>query len=391
MFEWKSWLGFGAAIGIALVAAVIVIAITALIVRVSSRNRQWGRVLTSRSRHPYRLLLIVIALWVAANATLPVRTRWHAIDHGFQIVVILLATWFAAALVSFSLGMAMGRYRIDVPENRLRRRLQTQLIIVRRLSSVIIVIIGIASVMLTFPGVQAVGASVLASAGVVSVIAGLAAQSTLGNVFAGVQLAFNDALRVDDVVVVQKEWGRIEEITLTYVVVHIWDDRRLVLPSTYFTTTPFENWTRHSSELLGSIDFDLDWRVSPSRMRERLAEVLAHTALWDKRASVLQVTDAVGGFVHVRILVTAVDAPTLFDLRCYVREEMVEWLHSADPAGIPRTRVQLVEDQQKPRKKSEPKEDTGGLFTGTPEAQERASQFTDSITVIDPTRGPESS
>ncbi|MES2169670.1 MAG: mechanosensitive ion channel family protein, partial [Actinomycetota bacterium] len=244
------------------------------------------------------------------------------------------------------------------------------------------VIVGVASILLTFPGVQAVGTSVLASAGVVSIIAGLAAQSTLANLFAGVQLAFNDALRVDDVVVVQQEWGRIEEITLTYVVVHIWDDRRLVLPSTHFTTTPFENWTRHSSELLGSVDFDLDWRVSPALMREQLDAVLAKTELWDKRASVLQVTDAVGGFVHVRVLVTAVDAPTLFDLRCHVREQLVEWLHSSEGIGIPRTRVEMVEEQPRAKKKAEPKPDTGGLFTGSAEAEERASQFTGAVPIV---------
>ncbi len=383
MFEWKSWLGFGIAVGIALLVALMVILISALVIRLSSRRREWGRILTSRSRHPYRLLLVVIGLWSASYLTLPVRTNWHAINHGFIVLTIAVATWFVAALVAFGLNMAMGHYHIDVPDNRLRRRLRTQLIIVRRLSTVVITLIGIASILLTFPGVQAVGTSVLASAGVVSIIAGLAAQSTLANVFAGVQLAFNDALRVDDVVVVEAQWGRIEEITLTYVVVHIWDDRRLVLPSTHFTTTPFENWTRHSSELLGSVDFDLDWHISPARMREELAKVLARTPLWDTRASILQVTDAVGGFVHVRILVTAVDAPTLFDLRCFVREQLVEWIHTKDPAGIPRTRVQMVDEQPQPRKKSEPRADTGGLFTGTPEAEERASQFTGSISVVD--------
>jgi small-conductance mechanosensitive channel len=385
VFDWKSYGGLAIASGIAIVAAFVVIVVTALIVRVASRHHNWGRVLASTARHPYRLLMLVIALWIAVTQTLPNETtadkaqQAHA-HHFFVIATIAVSTWFLAALVSFVLGLAMGRYRTDVPDNRLRRRLRTQLIIVRRLSTVVIVLIGISSILLTFPGVQAVGTSVLASAGVFSVVAGLAAQSTLGNVFAGVQLAFSDAIRVDDVVIAQGEWGKIEEITLTYVVVHIWDDRRLVLPSTYFTTTPFENWTRHSSELLGSIELDLDWRVSPSHMREQLDLILARTALWDKRASVLQVTDAVGGYVRIRILVTAVDAPTLFDLRCFVREQMVEWLHEKNPVALPRNRVQLVEQEARPtRKKGE--SDTGGLFTGTPEAEERASQFTSQIEV----------
>jgi len=187
------------------------------------------------------------------------------------------------------------------------------------------------------------------------------------------------------VVIAEGEWGRIEEITLTYVVVHIWDDRRMVLPSTYFTSTPFENWTRSSSELLGSIEIDLDWRVSPAAMRVELEKILARTNIWDGRASVLQVTDATAGMVRVRILVTAVDAPTLFDLRCFVREEMVEWLQSHDPAAIPRTRVQMVE--QEPRKKAKVVEKTHtdqvGLFTGSPEAEERATQLTSAIPIID--------
>ena len=211
----------------------------------------------------------------------------------------------------------------------------------------------------------------------------ISAQSTLANVFAGIQLAFSDAIRVDDVVIAEKEWGRIEEITLTYVVVHIWDDRRMVLPSTYFTSTPFENWTRSSSELLGSIEIDLDWRVSPVAMRAELERILARTEIWDGRASVLQVTDAVGGFVRVRILVTAVDAPTLFDLRCFVREQMVEWLQTQDPAAIPRTRVQMVDEQPRAEARTvSTATDSIGLFTGSTEAEERALSLTSTIDVI---------
>jgi small-conductance mechanosensitive channel len=386
MFDWKSWLGLGVAVVLALVAVGVASFVTSITLRQVANRREWPGVLRGQARHPYRLLLTVIAVWIAVHFTLPKALPLHTIDHGFLIAAIAVGTWFSSALVSFGIGMTMGRYRTDVPDNRLRRRLQTQLIVVRRLASVVIVIIGIASILLTFPGVQAVGASVLASAGVLSIVAGLAAQSALANVFAGVQLAFSDAIRVDDVVIADKEWGRIEEITLTYVVVRIWDDRRLVLPSTYFTTTPFENWTRHSSELLGSVEFDLDWRVSPTQMRERLDAILAGTQLWDGRTGVLQVTDAVGGFVRIRILVTAVDAPTLFDLRCHVREQMVEWLHTKDPAALPRTRIQTVEQEPRPRARaaSDTPTDQIGLFTGTPEAKQRASLFTGTVTVVDP-------
>jgi hypothetical protein len=196
--------------------------------------------------------------------------------------------------------------------------------------------------MLTFPAIQALGAGLLASAGLISIVAGLAAQTSLVNVFAGIQLAFTGAIRVDDVVVVQKEWGRIEEITLTYVVVHIWDDRRLILPSTYFTTTPFENWTRRQSEVMGTVEFDLDWRAPVEAMRAELKKVLADTPLWDNRVGVLQITDATAGFVRVRILVSAADSASLFDLRCLIREELVVFLQQNHPTALPHVRLESL-------------------------------------------------
>jgi small-conductance mechanosensitive channel len=385
MFDWHSWWGLAASIAIALAATLAVAVVTKLIVVAATKRREWPRALTTKARHPYRLLLAVVAVWIAVSFSMP-GMPW--VNHAFLIALIAVGGWFIGALVGFAIGLGMGRYRIDVPDNRVARRIQTQLAIVRRLAYAVIVIVSAGSILLTFDGVQAVGASVLASAGVVSIVAGLAAQSTLANVFAGVQLAFSDAIRVDDVVIVEKEWGRIEEITLTYVVVHIWDDRRLVLPSTYFTSTPFENWTRSSSELLGSVEIDLDWRVSPVAMRAELDKILKRTDIWDGRASVLQVTDATGGFVRVRILVTAVDAPTLFDLRCFIREEMVEWLQTQDPAAIPRTRVQMVEAEARAESKPVEKTHTDqiGLFTGSAEAEERASLLTSSIPIIRPDR-----
>ena len=386
MFDWHSWWGLAASVAIALAAAFAVAVVTRLVVVAATKRREWPRALTTKARHPYRLLLAVVAVWIAVSFSMP-GMDW--VNHAFLIALIAVGGWFIGALVGFAIGLGMGRYRIDVPDNRVARRIQTQLAIVRRLAYAVIVIVSLGSILLTFPGVQAVGASVLASAGIVSIVAGLAAQSTLANVFAGVQLAFSDAIRVDDVVIAEKEWGRIEEITLTYVVVHIWDDRRLVLPSTYFTSTPFENWTRSSSELLGSVEIDLDWRVSPVAMRAELDRILKRTNIWDGRASVLHVTDATGGFVRVRILVTAVDAPTLFDLRCFIREEMVEWLQMQDPAAIPRTRVQMV--QSEPRTESKPVEKTHtdqvGLFTGSAEAEERANLLTSSIPIIE-SNGP---
>jgi small-conductance mechanosensitive channel len=394
MFVWKSWPGLGAAVAIALVVALAAIVITALVTRAASKRREGAQMLLAKARHPYRLLVLDVGVWIAIAFTMPsenwgtIRYQvWQAnVNHAFLIVTIAISTWLVSALLGYGLSLAVARYEVSVPDNRVARRAQTQILIVRRLLVVIIVIVGIASVLLTFPGVQALGTSVLASAGVVSIIAGLAAQSTLSHVFAGVQLAFSDAIRVDDVVVVNTEWGRIEEITLTYVVVHIWDDRRLVVPSTYFTSNPFENWTRTSSQLLGEIDFDLDWRVSTAAMRTQLGVILKSTSNWDGRTQVLQVTDAIGGFVHVRILVSAKDSPTLFDLRCFVREAMVDWVQQQNPQTMPRTRISVTDEESQPRKKDSTKTDQIGLFTGD-DGGKRASEFTAPVPVVRNTPG----
>jgi small-conductance mechanosensitive channel len=374
----NDWIHFATVLGVALGAALAFLVIVATVARVAARRRDWPKALVSGARHPFRLFVVTIAVWVAVALAFPEPDWVSPIAHGLKIAAIALGAWFVGALVSFAIGVGQKRYRVDVPDNKVARRLQTQLAIVRRLAMVVITILAIGAILLTFPGVQAVGTSVLASAGVVSIVAGLAAQSTLANVFAGVQLAFSDAIRVDDVVIVEGEWGKIEEITLTYVVVHIWDDRRMVLPSTWFTSKPFQNWTRNTSELLGSVEFDLDWHVNIVDMRDELDRVLSRATIWDGRASVLQVTDAVGGLVRVRILVTAVDAPTLFDLRCFIREELLGWIQRQS-AGLPRQRVEIVEAVAKRR--AGPHTEPIGLFTGDIEAEQRAAQFTSSIPI----------
>ncbi|PSL39334.1 mechanosensitive ion channel-like protein [Labedella gwakjiensis] len=387
MSGWNPWLQYAIAVIVALVVALAVIVVTSLVVRVVSRRRPAALGLLTSARAPFRALVVVALLWIAsAVSVLATFDGWPLVSHALLIAVIVLASWLVGSLASFGLSQAAGRYRVDVADNRVARRVRTQIQMVRRLVLVVVVIVGASAVLMTFPEVRTVGASLLASAGVVSIIAGLAAQSTLGNVFAGVQLAFSDAIRVDDVVIVEGEWGLIEEITLTYVVVKIWDDRRLVVPSTYFTTTPFQNWTRRTSDLLGAIELDLDWRIEPRAMRLELDAILERSDLWDGRVKVLQVTDAVGGFVRVRVLVSARDAPTLFDLRCEVREDLVEWVHRHGADGIPKTRVVMGEDAPPPQVRTPEDTSTGahrGLFSGSPEAEERGLEFTQSIQVIE--------
>ena len=341
-----------------------------------------------RAKVPLRLTLCLIGVRVALALTTEDAPWRRTVDQVLLIALIAAAAWLVVAVLLIIESLMLTHYSVDVADNRRARRLRTQVLLARRVGVALVVILALGIALLTFPDVRALGAGILASAGLLSIVAGLAVQSSLVNVFAGVQLAFTDAIRVDDVVVVNKEWGRIEEITLTYVVVHIWDDRRLILPSTYFTTTPFENWTRRRSDVMGTVEFDLDWRAPVEAMRAELKTLLAGTDLWDERVGILQVTDATSGFVRVRILVSAADSASLFDLRCLIREELVRFLQQEHPQALPHLRWETVgsaQSQASPqrpqpqleahhRQPSDPHDSQ--LFTGSIEAVQRSRAFT---------------
>lgn len=325
---------------VAVVVALVIGQLIRLLVRRPARHHPVVADMSRRGHRPFQLALGLGAVALVLDRTAPGSDVPGALAHVVRLGVIAVIGWLVAVLAFVVEDLALARYRVDVADNRRARRVRTQVSILRRLTLVVVVVVGGASMLLTYPSARAAGTSLLASAGLLSVVAGLAAQTSLANVFAGLQLAFTDAMRVDDVVVVEREWGRIEEITLTYVVVHIWDDRRLVMPSTYFTTTPFENWTRRDADLLGTVEFDVDWTTPFDGMRDELARVVDGTPLWDGRVAIVQVTDAVSSFVHVRVLLSAPDAPTMFDLRCHVREALVRWLASEHPESLPHVRTE---------------------------------------------------
>jgi small-conductance mechanosensitive channel len=192
---------------------------------------------------------------------------------------------------------------------------------------------------MSFQDLRGVGQSLLASAGVAGIVVGLAAQATLGNWIAGIQLAFTDALRLDDVIVTAGEWGRVEELTLTHVVLHLWDERRLVLPTSYFTTTPFENWTRTEARVLGSVLLNVDFSVPMEELRAETLRLLEASALWDRVAWVVQVVDSTPTDMVVRVLASSPDASSSWDLRCEIREGLLRWLQASHPESLPRARV----------------------------------------------------
>ena len=385
-------------IAVVLGTAAIALLAVEVVHRIVRRLGRRSILLSELSEHihrPFQVAGTVFAVQVAVRFSTGygVGAPWRqGLLHLLVLAVIGSIAWLIAALLLAIEDTALARFRTDVPDNRHARRIKTQVVMLRRLTVAVIVVLTLGVMLMTFPTVRGVGASVLASAGVVGVVSALAAQSLLSNVFAGLQLAFSDAVRLDDVVVVEGEWGRIEELTLSYVVVHIWDDRRLILPTSYFTSKPFQNWTRTEAAVLGTAEFEVDWSVPIQEMREELRRVVEGTELWDGRTCVLQVTDAVGGLVRLRALVSAADAPRLWDLRCLVREHLVGWLRDRRPTALPRLRAEIGDaardlpwqrtERDRPRRRStggqptdqEPSEDAR-LFGGSADGDARNSAF----------------
>ncbi|WP_129718083.1 mechanosensitive ion channel family protein [Pedobacter sp. SYP-B3415] len=234
------------------------------------------------------------------------------------------------------------RYDLNKEDNLKERKVRTQLQFVRKFLVSLIVILTIAVVLLSFESMRKIGTGLLTGVGIGGIIIGFAAQKSLGNLLAGFQIAFTQPIRIDDVLVVEGEWGRVEEITLTYVVVSIWDQRRLILPITYFIEKPFQNWTRVSAQLLGTVFLYLDYDAPIAAMRDQLTEILTGHPLWDKRVNVVQVTDSKQDVIEVRLLLSARNSSQAFDLRCEVRERMIAFLREHYPESLPKTRADLA-------------------------------------------------
>jgi small-conductance mechanosensitive channel len=251
----------------------------------------------------------------------------------------------------------LSRHRMDAEDNLSARRIYTQVSVIRKIIVSTVVIIATGSILMLFDPVRQFGTSILASAGIAGVVLGFAAQKTLGNVLAGIQIALTQPLLIDDIVVVEGEFGQIEEITLTYVTVRTWDLRRLVLPITYFIEKPFQNWSRVSTELLGTVILYLDYQVPLGELRKELKRLLENNPKWDRRVCGLQVTDTKENTIVVRALVSGTDPGKTFDLRCEVREGLIEFLRRDYPESLPRVRnvdVDEPSESQRRKRKDDP-------------------------------------
>jgi small-conductance mechanosensitive channel len=298
--------------------------------------------LLHRTRPAARVLLPLLAV----HSALPLlraamsRDAEEAAERVLHVLLVGAVAWVLLALTRVLDDVVERRYDIDVADNLQARRVRTRVGLLRRVLVVAIVVLALGAMLMRFQGFRALGATLLASAGVVGIIVSIAAQRPLGNIVAGVQLALSQPIRVGDAVVIENEWGTIEEINLTYVVVRIWDQRRLVLPISYFIERPFQNWTRSSAQVIGSVFVHVDYTAPIAAIREEFDRVVRSSKHWDGRVAQLQVSDATERTLQLRAIMSAENAGAAWDLRCDVRERLIDWLQREHPDVLPRVRVE---------------------------------------------------
>ncbi len=300
--------------------------------------------LLRRVKRPLRLLLpllVVRAALPVIAADLPSAARLVGGDVLYFLAVFGVA-WLLTSGVGAVEDAVMQHYDASAEDNLAARKALTQAKILKRIAAVLISLVALAVVLMHYETFRELGTGLLASAGVAGLVVGLAAQRTLANLLAGIQLAITQPIRVDDVVIVEGEFGRVEEITLTYVVVRVWDQRRIVAPIAHFIEKPFQNWTRTSSDLLGTVFLYLDYAVPVESLRAEHQRLLEASAHWDGRAAAVQVTDATKDVVEVRLLQSAASAASLFDLRCEVRERMIAFVQERYPEALPKVRAEMT-------------------------------------------------
>jgi len=293
----------------------------------------------TRMGKPFSYLLPLLAL----NFLLPLMKMsprvYPGVDKTVGILLTLAFAYVLIGVVKVFEDYAFHTFDINKADNLRERKIRTQLQFIRQLSIGLIIILAACIILLSFNNLRKLGASLLAGVGVGGIIIGFAAQKSLSNLLAGFQIAFTQPLRIDDVLVVEGEWGRVEEITLTYVVLNIWDQRRLILPINYFIEKPFQNWTRNTADILGTVFLYLDYAVPLEPLRKEFTRLLENNPLWDKRVSVMQITNASEKTIEVRALMSASSSGNAFDLRCDVREGLIKFVQANYPDSLPLVRI----------------------------------------------------
>jgi small-conductance mechanosensitive channel len=297
-------------------------------------------------RHPGKLILPVLFTAIGVPFLYFPKSIVGLLADIFYILFIFSLTWLSLRVIYVFRDAILRKYAIMVRDDLRARQIHTQVGIVVRIIKYFILVLALSFMLLHFRTIRRVGIGVLASAGVVGVILGFSAQKSIANLMVGIQVAISQPIRINDVVIVEQEWGWIEEISLTYVVIKLWDLRRLIVPVSYFIENPFQNWTRASADLLGAVYLYTDYRVPVQEMREELNRILKDTGLWDGKVWNLQVTNLTEKTVELRALMSASDSPTAWNLRCHVREKLLEFLQRKYPESLPHLRIEMSETQK---------------------------------------------
>ena len=289
------------------------------------------------------LLLVILAaskqiLSVLFSSTAVESSILESLKHA---LLISCSAWIMIEVVDLIKIQILKKFDISKADNLKSRKLHTQINMIEKVIIFIIILITVGLILLSIESIKEIGIGIFASAGVAGIIIGLSAQKIFGALLASIQIAIAQPFRLNDAVLIENEWGWIEEINLTYIVVQIWDKRRLVLPTTYFLEKPFQNWTRTTADIIGTVILYTDYTISFDALRQELTRLLEGCPLWDKKTNVLQVTDTKETTIEIRILVSAKDSPTAWDLRVYIREKMIEFIQKNYPESLPRTRIAI--------------------------------------------------
>jgi len=293
------------------------------------------------SRRPVGVVLPLLALFLALPALRWPQRLTDYLQHLLVLGLIAASAWLCLRLLDALAETVGATHRVDVKDNLAARKIETQVQLLRRIAAVLVIVVAGSLMLMTFPSIRHVGITLFASAGLAGLVAGMAARSTLSNLLAGIQIALTEPIRIDDVVIVEGEWGWIEEIATTYVVVRIWDLRRLVVPLSYFIEHPFQNWTRVTADLLGTVYVYADYTVPVEAVRAELQRILQASGMWDGKVWGLQVTDASEHTIQLRALMSAPDSGSAWNLRCHVREKLIAFLQERYPRSLPQVRAQL--------------------------------------------------
>ena len=344
--DWQTWVWAAVTIASAVVLGLITHVIVYWLTRRITLRAAPGRGLVEKSliEHtagPMRLVLPLAAVYLVSDGLRIPGGTLEAIRHVLSLALIAALCWLTLRLIQVLNDFVAARYVITVQDNYRARSIRTQMALLERILTGAILLAAVAAMLMTFPNVWNLGAGLFASAGVAGLVVGVAARPALANLLAGVQVALTEPIRIDDVVIVEGEYGRVEEISTAYVIVQIWDKRRLVVPLTYFIEKPFQNWTRKTSDLLGTIFLYTDYTAPVEEIRGELERVVKASNLWDGKVWNLQVTDTKDRMLELRCMVSAVDSPTLWDLRVEVREKMIRFLQKNYPQSLPVIRAEV--------------------------------------------------